>query len=145
MFGFFKKSKLTEDNSVLVFDLKPMYDSLTFTQKSSFNTLADGLHFEIHRVATLSGFEVLLHCAIGKPKNGSAELITSSVMQFLSSDPDMVEQRYDVFFPICEFESVKALRGLVDNRYPQNNILSAISGEAAVRVLRGDFYDLRRD
>lgn len=139
MFGFFKKSKLIE-SSVNTYDLRPLYESLSSSQKSHFDALADMLHTDIHQFAVTSGFSNLLRCAVGQKKSGRPEFITPSATQMYLADNDFTAFQLRSFYPFAEFDSVAAYKGLVDERDPQNSVLSVISGEAAVRLLRGDFF-----
>jgi len=139
MFGFFKKNKLV-DSTEVIFNLKPLYNTLTSSQKSHFNAFADLMHADIHQRATTVGFKHLLLCAVGQRKNHEPQLITSELTQMYNFDPEFAAYDLLSFYPISKFDSVAACKNRVDEKSPQNSILSAISGEAAIRVLRGDLY-----
>lgn len=146
MFGFLKKSKLVESTAV-VFDLKPLYESLSSSQKKHFEELASFLHTDIHQIATVSGFSELLRCAVGKKKLSGPEFISPLATQAYIFDKELTVDQFQSFYPISKFDSVQALKDLISEFPPQdatqyasqNELLSAISGEAAVRLLRGDF------
>ena len=139
MFGFFKKSKLVE-STMVVYDLKPLYNSLSSSQKSHFDELADMLHTDIHQTATLSGYGSLMRCSIGQKKSGGPEIITPTATQMYLADRDFASYQLYSFYPFSQFDSVHACKNIVDEGSPQNLILSVIAGEAAVRMLRGDFF-----
>jgi hypothetical protein len=139
MFGFFKKSKQV-DSTMTVYDLKPLYNSLSSSQKSHFEALSDMLHMDIHQMAIVSGFNTLLRCAVGQKKGGGPEFITPTATQMYLADSGFASYQLNSFYPISKFDSIAACKNLVNERLPQNSILSVISGEAAVRLLRGDFF-----
>jgi hypothetical protein len=142
MFGFFKKSKKDLSNSDVAFDLKPLYESLTSSQKVHFNNLANNLHFEIHKFATIKGLNSLCKSFLVKKKFEDPEILSPNLYSFYEHDEELKRHTFEIFYPFNEFSSVKALRHLVDERYPENDILSMISGEAAIRVIKGEFFHM---
>lgn len=138
MFGFFEKQKTKESSSILAFDLAPLVNSLSSADRVHFRSIADAIHTEIHPHATLSGWSHLMQCWVVKKKGHgyTPEIATPAVASFLASDIDFTKSVYEIAFPISTLNSVAALEHLVNRHEPQNDILSMISGECAVKILK---------
>lgn len=139
MFGFFKKSILVE-STTHVFNLKPLYNSLSSSQKTHFDMLADMLYSDIHQFASTSGFSGFERCSVGQKKDGGPEFIFPTPTQMYMFDNDFARFQLHSFYPFSKFDSVVALRNILDETLCEHSVLSVISGEAAVRLLRGDFF-----
>lgn len=141
MFRFFNRGRPKEpDGSIIAFDLQPLYDSLTARQKSEFESQANALHLEIHQMATVYDFAHLMKCCLRKSKNGSLGVASPNETAMFLHDSAFARRTLEIYFPISQFESVKALRQFIPNNSPPNDVLSIISGEAAIRALRQEFY-----
>jgi hypothetical protein len=139
MFGLFKKSR-PESSSFVAFDLKPLFNTLATNERAKFESLSNHLHLEIHRISTVMGFPNLRQSAIGKKKFQNPEIFSPNVAMMYLADPRFARSSLESFYPVEKFDSVRALEFMVNGREAPNEVLSIISGEAAVRVLRKDFY-----
>jgi hypothetical protein len=141
MFGFRKKPQ-DNSNSFIAFDLRPLFNSLTASQKIQFEPLANSFHFEVHHQACVMGYRSLLRCwvAIKKELAPAPALLEPSAMAILERHYLSTKSNYEVLFPVSELESVKALSRFVTvDIDPSNHILSQISGECAVNILKKKF------
>jgi len=138
VFGFFDKQKKKESSTIVAFDLAPLVNSLSPADCVHFHSMADAIHTEIHQHATVGGWGHLMQCWIVRKKGHgySIEVAPPAVASFLASDVDFTKSVYEIAFPISKLSSVAALKHLVDNTRPQNDILSMISGECAIEALK---------
>lgn len=140
MFGFLRKN--VKPSSFIAFDLLPLFNSLTPPQKVKFEPLANSFHFEVHREACVMGYTSLLECWVAVKQYSPTEpvLLGPNVVAMLGGDASFAKEKYQVLFPVSELESVKALSRFVSNDInPPNQILSQISGECAINILKGKF------
>lgn len=86
------------------------------------------------------GFPNLRHSAIGKKKFQNPEIFSPNVTMMYLTDPQFARSSLESLYPVEKFDSVRALEFMVNGRVAPNEVLSIISGEAAVRMLRKDFY-----
>ena len=141
MFRFLQRGRpKAPDGSVVAFDLRPLYDSLTARQQSEFKMLADTLHFDIHQKAVVFDFAYLMQCCLRKRRGDEVGIASPNEAAMFMHDPDFARRTLEVYFPFEQFESVKKLRQFVPNQSLPNDVISIISGEAAIRALRRDFY-----
>lgn len=146
MFGWFKKEEKKNDNSI-VFDLTPIVNKLSRTQKLKLDPLADLIFSEIHRAAfaernyrsILEGwiffrFELeLLYGSLlkmklspfypytGDPKNIEA---TKYYEEYKNHSRDRLFSEFTSFFPINKMQSVYKLAPYVMPGY--ENIMNSV-------------------
>ena len=111
-------------------------------EKAHFEELANSLHFQIHRCATVMGFKELIKNSIGKKTNEDAELFSANSTVMYKADPDYARSRLQCFYPLSEFETIKIIiKDSGTQAEIDNATLSRVSEEAAMRVIKRHFYN----
>jgi hypothetical protein len=157
MFGLFRNKQNKNLNIWGVFDLEPLYLTLNTGQRIHFEQLANRIHMDVHRTAYLRGYEFFLECWIAVERASISEptILTPNIIMVIKSFSNdreahggynFAEMKYSVLFPVLGLQSVAALsRSGILNINQSNDILSVISGECAIEIIKKKFVPFQSD